>query len=118
MLFDYKGISDNESDDNTEENNQHTDDLFELNGDVDPSLLALELESMTTIVVKTFLRNECLARLLHSIRKKYQKIRIIVATDSPVQYKTVSVKNHDTLFICLLHFSKFLKPVLPCGRVV
>lgn len=68
MLFDYKSISDNESDDNTEENNQHNipttdgddDYMFELNGDV----LALELESMTTIVVKTFLRNECLARLL------------------------------------------------------
>ena len=38
---------------------------------------------MVTIVTKTFQRNDCITRLISSIRKYYPSIRVIIADDNP-----------------------------------
>ena len=58
------------------------------------------VETLATIVTKTFLRPSCLEMLLISIRKFYKKIRIIVADDSPLKYQANTQKlcekhNHN-----------------------
>ena len=44
------------------------------------------VETMTTIVAKTFIRNFCLKQFLSSIRKYYPEIKIMIADDSPDNY--------------------------------
>jgi len=50
-----------------------------------------KIEDMVTIVTKTFMRYDCLERLLNSIKTFYPKIKMIVADDTPnLEYKKIN----------------------------
>jgi len=66
-------------------------DFKELSGEV-------PLHEKITVVIKTFMRYDCLTVLVKSIRAHYPKMRIIIADDSPKELSYEIDDDHVTYY--------------------
>ena len=60
------------------------------------TLKNVHVESMVTIVTKTFERNRCITNLVESIRKFYPNIRIVIADDNVEEKRDKSLQDEHT----------------------
>jgi len=60
------------------------------------TLKKIHVESMVTIVTKTFERNRCITNLVESIRRFYPNIRIVIADDNVEEKRDKSLQNEKT----------------------